>query len=280
VSTVAVSPSTVGPRESRGRRYLLRFVALGYLAAILIGPLAMVFWRTFENGTEAAWAAITSPESLNAFKLTILITLIAVPLNAVFGIVAALAIVRRRFPGKGLLNAFIDLPLALSPVVVGLSLFLLYGRQGWFGGWLERHDFQVLFALPAMVLATVFVSLPFVAREVVPTLREIGDEQEQAARTLGASSWQTFWRITLPAVRWAVIYGVVLTTARCLGEYGAVAVVSGRIQGQTETATLRVEERYDSFDLAGAYAISLVLAATAVVVLIAMMLIKPKEESE
>lgn len=138
---------------------------------------------------------------------------------------------------------------------------------------------QVLFALPAMVLATVFVSLPFVAREVVPTLREIGDEQEQAARTLGASSWQTFWRITLPAVRWAVIYGVVLTTARCLGEYGAVAVVSGRIQGETETATLRVEERYDSFDLAGAYAISLVLAATAVVVLVAMIVIKPREES-
>ena len=239
----------------------------------------MVFWRTFENGTDAAWEAITSPESLNAFKLTLLITPIAVPLNTVFGIVAALAIVRRRFPGKGLLNAFIDLPLALSPVVVGLSLFLLYGREGWFGGWLERNDFQVLFALPAMVLATVFVSLPFVAREVVPTLREIGDEQEQAARTLGASSWQTFWRITLPAVRWAVIYGVVLTTARCLGEYGAVAVVSGRIQGQTETATLRVEERYDSFDLAGAYAISLVLAATAVVVLVAMILIKPREES-
>jgi sulfate transport system permease protein len=239
----------------------------------------MVFWRTFENGTDAAWAAISSPESINAFKLTLLITLIAVPLNAVFGIVAALAIVRRRFPGKGLLNAFIDLPLALSPVVVGLSLFLLYGRDGWFGGWLERHDFQVLFALPAMVLATVFVSLPFVAREVVPTLREIGDEQEQAARTLGASFWQTFWRITLPAVRWAVIYGVVLTTARCLGEYGAVAVVSGRIQGETETATLRVEERYDSFDLAGAYAISLVLAAVAVLVLVAMILIKPKEES-
>ncbi len=219
------------------------------------------------------------PRRCNAFKLTLLITMIAVPLNTVFGIVAALAIVRRRFPGKGLLNAFIDLPLALSPVVVGLSLFLLYGREGWFGGWLERNDVQVLFALPAMVLATVFVSLPFVAREVVPTLREIGDEQEQAARTLGASSWQTLWRITLPAVRWAVIYGVVLTTARCLGEYGAVAVVSGRIQGQTETATLRVEERYDSFDLAGAYAISLVLAATAVLVLVAMIVIKPREES-
>ena len=277
MSSVAVSPAAIRPRRSRLRRYALRLVALGYLAAILIGPLAMVFWRTFENGTDAAWAAISSPESRNAFKLTLLITLVAVPLNTVFGIVAALAIVRRRFPGKGLLNAFIDLPLALSPVVVGLALFLLYGRDGWFGGWLERNDFQVLFALPAMVLATVFVSLPFVAREVIPTLREIGDEQEQAARTLGASSWQSFWRVTLPAVRWAVIYGVVLTTARCLGEYGAVAVVSGRIQGQTETATLRVEERYDSFDLAGAYAISLVLAAAAVLVLVAMILIKPKE---
>ena len=168
------------------------------------------------------------------------------PLNTVFGIACALAIVRRRFRGKGLLNAFVDLPLALSPVVVGLSLFLLYGRDGWFGGWLGDHGIQVLFALPAMVIATIFVSLPFVAREVVPTLREIGDEQEQAARTLGACGWQTFWRITLPSIRWAVIYGVILTTARCLGEYGAVAVVSGRLQGETETATLRVEERYES----------------------------------
>jgi sulfate transport system permease protein len=261
------------------RRLSLRWIALVYLAAILVGPLVLVFHRTFQDGTEAAWDAMTSPDALNAFKLTLLITAIAVPLNTVFGIVVALAIVRQRFPGKGLLNAFVDLPLALSPVVVGLSLFLLYGRDGWFGGWLEERDVQILFALPAMVLATVFVSLPFVAREVVPTLREIGDEQEQAASTLGSSSWQTFWRITLPSIRWAVIYGVVLTTARCLGEYGAVAVVSGRIQGQTETATLRVEERYDSFDLAGAYAISLVLAAIAVVVLVAMTVIKPREEA-
>lgn len=265
--------------SATARRLTLRSVALGYLAAILVGPIAMVFYRTFENGTDAAWNAVTSPEAVNAFKLTLLITAIAVPLNTIFGVVVALAIVRRRFPGKGLLNAFVDLPLALSPVVVGLSLFLLYGRDGWFGGWLERHDVQVLFALPAMVLATVFVSLPFVAREVVPTLREIGDEQEQAASTLGASSWQTFWRITLPAIRWAVVYGVVLTTARCLGEYGAMAVVSGRIQEETETATLRVEERYDSFDLAGAYAVSLVLAVLAVLVLVAMTLIKPREEA-
>ena len=207
-----------------------------------------------------------------------MITAIAVPLNTVFGIVVALAIVRKRFSGKGLLNAFVDLPLALSPVVVGLSLFLLYGRDGWFGGWLEERDVQVLFALPAMVLATVFVSLPFVAREVVPTLREIGDEQEQAASTLGSSSWQTFWRITLPAIRWAVIYGVVLTTARCLGEYGAVAVVSGAIQGKTETATLRVQEEYENLNTAGAYGISLVLAAIAVTTLVLMSIVKPREE--
>jgi sulfate/thiosulfate transport system permease protein len=261
------------------RRLGLRSVAIFYLVAILVGPLAVVFWRTFENGLEPAWNALSSPETVHAFKLTLIITAIAVPVNTVFGILCALAIVRRSFPGKGVLNAFIDLPLALSPVVVGLSLYLLYGRTGWFGGWLTEHGFQVLFALPSMVIATIFVSLPFVAREVVPTLREIGDEQEQAARTLGAGGWQTFWRITLPSIRWAVIYGVILTTARCLGEYGAVAVVSGRLQGQTETATLRVQERYESFDLAGAYAISLGLAAIAVLVLVAMTLIRPKEET-
>jgi sulfate/thiosulfate transport system permease protein len=261
------------------RRVSLRFVAIFYLVAILVGPLTIVFWRTFENGFAPAWNALSSPETVHAFKLTLIITAIAVPVNTVFGIVCALAIVRRRFPGKGVLNAFIDLPLALSPVVVGLSLFLLYGRTGWFGEWFTDHGIQILFALLSMVIATIFVSLPFVAREVVPTLREIGEEQEQAAFTLGAGGWQTFWRITLPSIRWAVIYGVILTTARCLGEYGAVAVVSGRLQGQTETATLRVQERYESFDLAGAYAISLVLAAIAVVVLIAMTLIRPKEET-
>jgi sulfate transport system permease protein len=261
------------------RRYLLRGTALAYLLVVLLGPLSMVFFRTFENGVGDAWAALTTPETIHAFKVTLIITAIAVPLNTLFGVVCALAIVRRRFPGKGLVNALVDLPLALSPVVVGLSLFLLYGQDGWFGGWLGRHDVQVLFALPAMVLVTIFVSLPFVAREVVPTLREIGDDQEQAAHTLGASGWQTFWRITLPSIRWAVVYGVVLTTARCLGEYGAVAVVSGRIEGQTETATLRVEERYENFDLAGAYAISLVLATLAVLVLIGMTVIKPREEA-
>ena len=255
----------------------LRTIALAYLAVILVGPLVIVFWRTFQDAS-AAWDALTTPETIHAFKLTLIITAIAVPVNTVFGIICALAIVRKRFWGKGLLNAFIDLPLALSPVVVGLSLFLLYGDDGWFGGWLNEHGIQVLFALPSMVIATIFVSLPFVAREVVPTLREIGDDQEQAAFTLGASGWQTFWRITLPSIRWAVIYGVILTTARCLGEYGAVAVVSGRLQGETETATLRVQERWEAFDVAGAYAISIVLAMIAILVLVAMTAIRPKEE--
>ena len=263
---------------SRLQRYGLRGIAFFYLAVILVGPLALVFYRTFEDGFAAAWDALSTPETVNAFKLTLIIAAIAVPLNTVFGIAFALAIVRRRFPGKGLMNAFVDLPLALSPVVVGLSLFLLYGQDGWFG-FLGDHGIQVLFSLPAMVIATIFVSLPFVAREVVPTLREIGDEQEQAARTLGAGGWQTFRRITLPSIRWAVIYGVILTTARCLGEYGAVAVVSGRLQGETETATLRVEERYESFDLAGAYAISIVLALMAVLVLVALTVVRPKEDA-
>lgn len=260
------------------RRIGLRAVAIGYLLAILVGPLLVVFYRTFESGFGPAWNALSAPDTIHAFKLTLIITAIAVPVNTVFGIFCGLAIVRRRFPGKGILNAFIDLPLALSPVVVGLALFLLYGREGWFGTWFSDHGFQILFALPSMVIATIFVSLPFVAREVIPTLREIGNEQEQAASTLGAGSWQTFWRITLPAIRWAVIYGVILTTARCLGEYGAVAVVSGRLQGQTETATLRVQERYESFDLAGAYAISIILALFAVLVLLVMTLLRPKEE--
>ena len=257
----------------------LRAVALGYLVVILLAPLAMVFYRTFASGLEPVWKTLSDPGTVHAFKVTLIATAIAVPLNTVFGVLCGLAIVRRRFRGKGLLNAFIDLPLAVSPVVIGLALFLLYSpRTGWFGTWLSEHGFQVLFAMPAIVLATIFVSVPFVAREVIPTLRELGTEQEQAAATLGASRWQRFWRITLPAIRWAVIYGVVLTTARCLGEYGAVAVVSGRIVDKTETATTLVEDLTLNFNTAGAYAVSLVLATIAVLVLVAMTLIRPRED--
>jgi sulfate transport system permease protein len=258
-------------------RYVLRFAALGYLAALLIVPVGLVVFRAFEDGIAEFFAAITTPEALHALWLTILIALIAVPLNTVFGIMCALAIVRRKFRGHGLVNSIVDLPLALSPVVVGLALVLVYGRQGWWGGWLIDNGFQVIFALPGMVLATIFVSLPFVVREVVPVLREIGDEQEEASATLGASSWQTFWRVTLPAIRWGVAYGVVLTTARALGEFGAVSVVSGRIAGRTETMTLHVEERFQAFEVQDAYAASVVLALLAVMTLLAMTLLRREE---
>jgi sulfate transport system permease protein len=255
----------------------LRIIAIAYLGAILIAPLGYVYYETFAHDAWAAWHALTDPDTIHAFKVTLIAVGIAVPLNTIFGVACGLAIVRRKFPGKGLVNAFVDLPLALSPVVVGFSLYLLYGRNGWFGHYLLGHGIQVLFALPSIVLATIFVSVPFVAREVIPTLREVGDEQEKAAYTLGASNWQTFWRVTLPSIRWAVIYGVVLTTARCLGEYGAVAVVSGSIQGKTETATLRVQEEYENLNLPGAYGISLALALIAILVLILMTTLRPKE---
>ena len=211
-------------------RWGLRFFALGYLAMLLLIPVGMIFYRAFEHGLAAAFTSVTTPDALHAFYLTILIAVIAVVANTIFGVGCALLLVRTNFRGKALLNAVVDLPFAISPVVIGLSLYLLYGRTGWFGGVLLDNGIQILFALPGMVLATIFVSLPFVVREVVPVLHEIGDEQEQAARTLGANSWQTFRRITLPAIRWGVGYGVVLTTARALGEFGAVAVVSGQDQ--------------------------------------------------
>ncbi|HUZ15867.1 MAG TPA: sulfate ABC transporter permease subunit CysW [Gaiellaceae bacterium] len=261
------------------RKLGLRGIALGYLVVVLLAPLVMVFYRTFQAGLHPIWAALSDPNTVHAFKVTLIAAAIAVPLNTLFGVLCGLAIVRRRFPGKGLLNAFIDLPLAVSPVVIGLCLYLLYGRDGWFGSWFLGHGIQILFALPSIVLATVFVSVPFVAREVIPTLRELGTEQEQAAATLGATGWQRFWRITLPSIRWAVIYGVVLTTARCLGEYGAVAMVSGGVLGKTQTAPLLVDNYMNNFNTTGAYAASLVLALIAVVVLVAMTLVKPREST-
>jgi sulfate transport system permease protein len=259
-------------------RYLLRFSALGYLALLLLIPLGMVFYRAFEHGFSAAWDSVTSPDAVHALWMTVLVTLIAVPLNTVFGIICSLLIVRGHLRGKGVLNALVDLPLALSPIVVGLSLLILYGRGGWLGPWLDDHGIQVVFALPGLVLATTFVSLPFVVREVVPVLREIGTDQEQAASTLGASALQIFRRVTLPAIRWGVVYGIVLTTARCLGEFGAVSVVSGNIEGKTETMTLYVENQYQGFNTSGAYAASVVLALLSVVTLVAMTLFRRKEE--
>lgn len=267
------------PGEGRATRLALRAVALGYLALLLALPVGMVFWSTFADGIGAAWASVTTPEAQHAFWLTIAMVAIAVPLNTVFGVVAALGLVRGRWRGKTIVGALIDVPFAVSPVVVGLALVLVYGRQGWFGGWLLDHGVQVIFSVPGMVMATIFVSLPFVVREVVPVLREIGTEQEQAAQTLGASPGQIFWRITLPAIRWGVAYGVILTTARALGEYGAVAVVSGKIVGETQTLTLHVEEQYQQFDLTGAYAASVVLAIVALVVILSMNLLDRRKEA-
>jgi len=252
-------------------------VAIGYLAALLALPVGLVFYRAFEHGVGAFWEAMTTPDAQHAFWLTIEMVAIAVPLNTIFGVLCALVLVRQRFRGKALLNAAVDLPFAVSPVVIGLALILIYGRTGWIGEWLIDNGIRVIFSTPGMILATIFVSLPFVAREVVPVLREIGTEQAQAAETLGASPFQTFFRVTLPAIRWGVAYGVVLTTARALGEFRAISIVSGKLSGQTETLTLIVENRFQRFDLAGAYAASVVLAILALMTLLSMNLLRPKE---
>jgi sulfate transport system permease protein len=252
----------------------LRAVALCYLALLLFVPIGVVFFRTFEQGLGGVYDAVTTPAAISAFSLTVTVTAIAVPLNTVFGILCALALARGRFRSKALFDAAIDLPFAISPVVVGLALILVYGR----GGWLADLPFQVIFSVPGIVLATIFISVPFVVREVAPVLREIGDEQEQAAATLGASRWQAFRRITLPAIRWGVAYGVVLSVARCIGEFGAVSVVSGKIAGETETLTLLVEKRFQNFDIAGAYAASALLALIALATLLVMTRINPRRE--
>ena len=259
-------------------RRVTRYGSLAYLAVILLAPVALIFWRAFEHGLRPFWDAVTTPDAVHALELTLEIAVVAVPLNTLFGVLCGLAIVRHRVPGMGLVNAIVDLPMALSPVVVGLSLYLLYGRSGWFGSWLAQHGVRVLFAYPGMLLATVFVSLPFVVREVVPVLREIGTEQEEAAATLGASPLTTFLRVTLPAIRYAVAYGVVLTTARCLGEFGAVAIVSGGIAGRTQTMTQYVQASYENFQQTNAYAASVLLAALAILTLVAMTAFRPRED--
>jgi sulfate/thiosulfate transport system permease protein len=251
----------------------LRTVALGYLALLLVAPVAMIFYRTFEHGIAPVWTAVSAPNAVHAFWLSLEIVAIAVPLNTAFGIGMALLLERGRFRGKALLGLLIDLPFAISPVVVGLALVLVYGKTGWLGDWLAGHGIQVIFSVPGMVIATAIVSLPFVARETAPVLRELGTDAEQAAATLGASAWQTFWRVTLPALRWAVIYGVVLTTARALGEFGAVSIVSGRIEGQTQTLPLYVQDRFENFDATGAYTAAVVLALLALATLLAMNLL-------
>ncbi|GAA3034771.1 sulfate ABC transporter permease subunit CysW [Gordonia defluvii] len=255
-------------------RYALRTVALLYLFVLLVVPVGLIFWRSFEHGLGQFWEWITTPAALSALQLSLLIVVIVVPLNVVFGVATALALARGNFPGKGLLQSVVDLPFAVSPVVAGVALILLWGHGGWFGG-VESLGFRVIFGFPGLVLATLFVTLPFVVREVEPVLREIGTEQEQAAVTLGASGWQTFSRVTLPAIRWGLTYGVVLTIARSLGEYGAVTMVSSNFPGVSQTLTLLVHSRYtDDYNEFGAYAAATLLMGVAVLVLVAMTLIE------
>ncbi len=259
--------------SSRGGRIALRTVALGYLALLLGAPLVMIFYRTFEHGLAPVWDAVTAPNALHAMWLSLEIVLIVVPLNTVFGIGAAILLERGRMPFKTLFGLLIDMPFAISPIVVGLALVLVYGRAGWFGDELAAQGINIIFSVPGMVMATALVTLPFVVRETVPVLRELGTDAEQAAETLGASPWQTFWRVTLPGIRWGVGYGVVLTTARALGEFGAVSIVSGRIEGQTQTLPLYVQDRFENFDTTGAYTAAVMLALLALLTLLAMNLL-------
>jgi sulfate transport system permease protein len=259
-------------------RYGLRTIALAYLLFLLVLPVGLICWTTFQDGVQPVIDALTTPSALHAFKVTAQVAVVSVIANTLFGVGVAVLLVRHEFRGKRVLNLLVDLPIAVSPVVVGLALILVYGRFAPLGGWLSDAGIDVIFSLPGMVLATVFVCLPLVVRAVTPVLEEIGIEQEQAAWTLGAKPWQAFRRVTIPAIRWALAYGMVLSLARSLGEYGAVAVVSGRIKDQTQTLTLFVEERFQNFDQQAAYAAAFAMAAVAVLTLLTITLLRPRED--
>ncbi|HTR70371.1 MAG TPA: sulfate ABC transporter permease subunit [Mycobacteriales bacterium] len=251
-------------------KYLLRYGVLTYLALLLVVPIGLVAYRTFENGIGPVWDALTSPQAISAIKLSLLITAIAVPVNVVFGVATAWFLSRRKMPVPWLVNAMINLPFAMSPVVIGLAVYQLYSRDGWIGQHLFAENIPFLFTWRAMAVATMFVSLPFVVREVLPVLDELGTEQEQAAEMLGASALQSFFRVTLPAIRWAVIYGTILTVARALGEYGAVNLVSSNVVGQTLTLPLYVQNRVSNFDPTAAYSAGLLLAVISLLILSGM----------
>jgi sulfate/thiosulfate transport system permease protein len=275
---VASSQSTMVGAGSPVLKWVLRAAVVGYLFFLVGWPSALIVRRTFEGGTQAFTDALQDPDVTHALKLSVIIALFAVVINLLFGVGMSLLLVRFEFPGKRALSALIDLPLAVSPIVVGLALVLVYNpRYGWFGEGLDAHGIQIIFAKPGMVMATTFVALPLVIREVVPVLEDMGDDQEQAANSLGANAWQTFWRITLPGIKWAVVYGVVLSLARSLGEFGAVKVVAGNVSGETTTAPVLVQQKYQNFEQQTAYTVSFLLVAAAVVCLIVVALLRPKD---
>jgi sulfate/thiosulfate transport system permease protein len=259
-------------------RYLARYVALGYLFVLLVVPVGLILWRTFAPGVGAFVESITTPAAVSALQLSLLVVAIVVPLNVIFGVPTALVLARNRFRGKGALQAVIDLPFAVSPVVVGVALILLWGTAGVFGFVENDLGFKIIFGLPGIVLASIFVTVPFVIREVEPVLHELGTDQEEAAATLGSSWWQTFWRVTLPSIRWGLMYGVVLTVARTLGEFGAVIMVSSNLPGTSQTLTLLVADRHARGAEYGAYAISTLLMAVAVIVLVVQVILDARRE--
>lgn len=272
------APSANCPAQTKSVDWLkvsLIAIVLLYLALILFIPAINVFVQAFSRGLGPFLHTFTERTFINAVRLTLIMAAISVPLNTLFGLCAAWAIARnKKFPGRALLISIIDLPFSVSPVVAGLMIVLLYGRNGWFGPFLEANNIKIIFAVPGMVMATMFVSLPFVAREVIPVLEEIGTEQEEAAKTLGATEWQTFWRVILPSIKWGVLYGVILTNARAMGEFGAVAVVSGNIVGRTQTLPLFVEEAYKQYNTPGAYTAAVLLACLAVVTMVSKALLE------
>lgn len=267
-SSMPLKQKTVSKRSQPAKGFLIAVVVI-YLLLILFLPAVNVFVKAFSGGIGPFLKTFTDPTFLHAAKLTVLMAVITVPLNTVFGLCTAWALARHpQFPGRALLISIIDLPFSVSPIVAGLMIVLLYGRNGWFGGWLESNDIKIIFAVPGMALATLFVTMPFVAREVLPVLEEAGKDQEEAAKTLGANDWQTFWRVTLPSIRWALLYGVILTNARAMGEFGAVAVVSGNIVGKTQTLPLFVEQAYKEYQTQAAFTAATVLACLAVVTIV------------
>lgn len=264
----------ISTHESRGVTLLLIGVALAYLLLFLGLPLLAVFYQALSKGWELYWAALQEPDAWSAIKLTFIAAAIAVPANLVFGVAAAWAIAKFEFKGRSLLITLIDLPFAVSPVVSGLVYVLLFGAQGWFGPWLQAHDIKLIFAVPGIVLATIFVTFPFIARELIPLMQSQGKEEEEAAVSLGASGWQTFWRVTLPNIKWGLLYGVILCNARAMGEFGAVSVVSGHIRGMTNTTPLHVEILYNEYNFVAAFTIASLLALLALVTLLIKALVE------
>lgn len=265
----APRPSRTALAESPVTRWVLITVALAFLGLFLVLPLLAVFSTALSRGWATYLEALTEPDALSAIRLTLTVAAIAVPLNLVFGVAASWCIARFEFRGKSLLTTFIDLPFSVSPVVAGLVYVLLFGMQGWLGPWLREHDIQIIFAVPGIVLATLFVTFPFVARELIPLMQEQGSEEEEAALSLGSSGWQTFRRVTLPNIKWGLLYGVLLCNARAMGEFGAVAVVSGHIRGETTTMPLHVEILYNEYNMVAAFAVASLLALLALVTLVA-----------